>query len=212
MRSKTNLALTFLGAAMICVSGQAIAKPVKHRAAKGPIETHVSPSGIDTGRGFQAPAPVAAATPAVTGKTARLSRRAQKHAASQAAQASISNTSVTPSFGGGDVVSEARRYLGGNPTGRRSLWCGAFMDMVLKKTGHKGGGNLARAYASYGRRVSGPQVGAIAVMARRGGGHVGVVSGIDASGNPIIISGNHNDKVEETTYPRSRILAYVMPE
>jgi uncharacterized protein (TIGR02594 family) len=86
------------------------------------------------------------------------------------------------------------------------------MDMVLKKTGHKGGGNLARAYASYGRRVSGPQVGAIAVMARRGGGHVGVVSGIDASGNPIIISGNHNDKVEETTYPRSRILAYVMPE
>jgi uncharacterized protein (TIGR02594 family) len=85
------------------------------------------------------------------------------------------------------------------------------MDMVLKKTGHKGGGNLARAYASYGHRVSGPQVGAIAVMTRRGGGHVGVVSGIDASGNPIIISGNHNDKVAEATYPRSRIIAYVMP-
>jgi uncharacterized protein (TIGR02594 family) len=208
MRLKTNLALTFLGAAMICVSGQAIAKPVKHRAVKGPIETHASPSEIDLGRHVVQPAVSAAAT----GKTAQASRRAQKYAASRAAQASISNTSVTPSFGGGDVVSEARRYLGGNPTGRRSLWCGAFMDMVLKKTGHKGGGNLARAYASYGRRVSGPQVGAIAVMARRGGGHVGVVSGIDASGNPIIISGNHNDKVEETTYPRSRILAYVMPE
>jgi uncharacterized protein (TIGR02594 family) len=115
-------------------------------------------------------------------------------------------------FGGGDLVSEARRYIGGNPTGRSSLWCGAFMDMVLKKTGHKGGGNLARAYASYGRRVSGPQVGAIAVMTRgKGGGHVGVVSGVDASGNPIIISGNHNDVVAESTYPRGRIIAYVMP-
>ena len=56
------------------------------------------------------------------------------------------------------------RYLGTNPTGRRSLWCGAFMDMVLKRTGHAGGGNLASAYARYGTRVSGPQVGAIAVM------------------------------------------------
>ena len=71
--------------------------------------------------------------------------------------------------------------------------------MVLKKTGHSGGGNLARAYASYGRRVSGPQVGAIAVMRHDGGGHVGVV--IRAStrnGNPIVVSGNHNRSVAES--------------
>ncbi|HET7411819.1 MAG TPA: TIGR02594 family protein, partial [Pararhizobium sp.] len=54
-------------------------------------------------------------------------------------------------------------------------------------------------------------VGAIAVMRRRGGGHVGVVSGIDANGNPILISGNHNHTVAEAAYPRSRIVAYVMP-
>ena len=98
--------------------------------------------------------------------------------------------------------------MGGNPTGRGNLWCGAFLDMVLKQTGHKGGGNLARAYASYGRRVSGPQVGAIAVMS----GHVGVVSGVDANGNPIVISGNHNRVVAESVYPSRRIIAYVMPE
>jgi uncharacterized protein (TIGR02594 family) len=109
------------------------------------------------------------------------------------------------------LVSEARKYIGTNPTGRGSLWCGAFMDMVLKHTGHRGGGNLARAYARYGTRISGPQVGAIAVMARGGGGHVGVVSGIDASGNPIVISGNHNNTVAESVYPRGRIIAYVMP-
>jgi uncharacterized protein (TIGR02594 family) len=81
------------------------------------------------------------------------------------------------------------------------------MDMVLKHTGHAGGGNLARAYARYGTRVSGPQVGAIAVMNH----HVGVVSGIDPNGNPIIVSGNHNRTVAESVYPRGRIAAYVMP-
>ncbi len=109
-------------------------------------------------------------------------------------------------------MAEARRYIGTNPTNQRSLWCGAFMDMVLRRTGHKGGGNLASSYASYGQRVSGPQVGALAVMSRgRGGGHVGVVSGIDGAGNVIVVSGNHNNKVAESVYPRSRIYAYVMP-
>jgi uncharacterized protein (TIGR02594 family) len=115
-------------------------------------------------------------------------------------------------FGGGDVVAEARRYLGGNPTGHSSLWCARFMNLVLERTGHGGSGsNLARSFASYGHRISGPQVGAIAVMGRRGGGHVGVVSGIDASGNPIIISGNHGHRVAEATYSRGRVIAYVIP-
>jgi len=117
-------------------------------------------------------------------------------------------------FGGATIdglVSEARKYIGTNPTGRGSLWCGAFMDLVLKRTGHAGGGNLASAYARYGQRVSGPQVGAIAVMGRRGGGHVGVVSGVDPNGNPIIVSGNHNHTVAESVYPAERISAYVLP-
>jgi uncharacterized protein (TIGR02594 family) len=117
------------------------------------------------------------------------------------------------SFGGSDVVSEARRYIGGNPTGRSSLWCARFMNFVLQRSGHKGtGSDMARSFASYGQRISGPQVGAIAVMSRgRRGGHVGVVSGIDANGNPIVISGNHGHRVAEATYSRGRIYAYVMP-
>ena len=114
-------------------------------------------------------------------------------------------------FSTNDLVSEARKYIGTNPTGRGSLWCGAFMDLVLKRTGHPGGGNLALGYAHYGKHVSGPQVGAIAVMGRRGGGHVGVVTGLDPNGNPIILSGNHNHTVAEAVYPRSRISAYVVP-
>jgi uncharacterized protein (TIGR02594 family) len=114
--------------------------------------------------------------------------------------------------GSSDVVAEARRYIGGNPTGRGSLWCARFMNMVLERSGHRGtGSDMAQSFASYGQRVPGPQVGAIAVMGRRGGGHVGIISGIDASGNPIMISGNNGNRVVEAPISRSRITAYVMP-
>jgi uncharacterized protein (TIGR02594 family) len=115
-------------------------------------------------------------------------------------------------FGSSNVVAEARRYIGGNPTGRGRLWCARFMNMVLQHSGYHGtGSDLARSFASYGQRVSGPQVGAIAVMGRRGGGHVGVVSGIDPQGNPIVVSGNNGNRVREAPISRGRIYAYVMP-
>lgn len=117
-------------------------------------------------------------------------------------------------FGGGSgLVSEARRYIGGNPTGRGSLWCARFMNMVLQHTGHQGtGSDMASSFARYGTRVSGPQVGAIAVMSRgRRGGHVGIITGIDAQGNPIMISGNNGNRVREAPISRGRIYAYVMP-
>ena len=86
------------------------------------------------------------------------------------------NSTLTPtggvagpvSFGSSNVVAEARRYLGGNPTGRGSLWCARFMNMVLQQSGYRGtGSDMANSFASYGQRVSGPQVGAIAVMSAR---------------------------------------------
>ena len=122
--------------------------------------------------------------------------------------------SMSGGFGDGSgLVSEARRYLGGNPTGRGSLWCARFMNMVLEKTGHRGtGSDMANSFAHYGTRVSGPQVGAIAVMSRGGrGGHVGIITGIDAQGNPIMISGNNGNRVREAPISRGRIYAYVMP-
>ena len=121
--------------------------------------------------------------------------------------------SAPSSFGSSGIVAEARRYIGGNPTGRGSLWCARFMNMVLQRSGYRGtGSDMARSFASYGQRISGPQIGAIAVMGRRGGGgHVGVVSGIDANGNPIVVSGNNGNRVREAVLPRGRIYAYVMP-
>jgi uncharacterized protein (TIGR02594 family) len=123
-----------------------------------------------------------------------------------------SGMTMSGGFGSSNVVAEARRYLGGNPTSRGSLWCARFMNMVLERSGHHGtGSDMASSFAHYGQRVSGPQIGAIAVMGRRGGGHVGVVSGIDAAGNPIVVSGNNGNRVREAPISRGRIYAYVMP-
>lgn len=121
--------------------------------------------------------------------------------------------SMAGGFGSSGIVATARRYLGGgNPTGRSSLWCARFMNMVLQQTGHRGtGSDMASSFAKYGTRVSGPQVGAIAVMGRRGGGHVGIITGVDAKGNPIMISGNSSHRVREVPVSRGRIYAYVMP-
>jgi uncharacterized protein (TIGR02594 family) len=123
--------------------------------------------------------------------------------------AAAANEDGSPS----SIVNEARRWIGTNPTDLNRLWCARFMNFVLRRVGYRGtGSDLASSFASYGHRVSGPRVGAIAVMSRgNNGGHVGVVSGIDRTGNPIIISGNHNRRVGVGVYARERIYAYVMP-
>src|SRR5690242_2280582 len=140
-------------------------------------------------------------------------RKARLRASALSAHASFG--SKRPPFGWPTLVTEARKYIGTNPTRLSRRWCARFLNLVLNKTGYSGtNSDAARSFASYGRRVSEPRVGAIAVLARgknRNLGHVGIVTGVDANGNPIIISGNHGHRVGEATYPRARVIAYVMP-
>jgi uncharacterized protein (TIGR02594 family) len=115
-------------------------------------------------------------------------------------------------FGGNArAVNVASRYLGTNPTGRKSLWCAEFMNMMERKMGRPGTGSaMAKSYASYGRRVSNPRPGDIAVISRKGGGHVGYVMSV-SGGKVKLISGNHGRKVGVGTYSRSRVIAFVRP-
>ena len=129
------------------------------------------------------------------------------------AQASANASASFAGFGSSNVVSEARRYIGTNPTGRSALWCANFMNHGAAARGPSDVGLEHGALVCELRAAHvGPQVGAIAVMSRgKRGGHVGVVSGVDADGNPIVISGNHNRRVAEATYSKGRVYAYVMP-
>lgn len=107
-----------------------------------------------------------------------------------------------------DLVSRARAYMGTNPTGWRHVWCGRFMAMIAPTAAsHVRNPNLAKAWLAL-RHTSG-SVGDIAVLGRRGGGHVGVVTGFDSAGNPVIVSGNHGHRVGEGVYARGRVLAFV---
>jgi uncharacterized protein (TIGR02594 family) len=119
--------------------------------------------------------------------------------------------------GAAGVLLEALRWRGrtarqiGLPS---QLWCADFMNFVLRRSGGKGtASRAARSFLDYGKKLDGPRVGAIAIMYRKGpnSGHVGVVRGTDGKGNPIIVSGNHGLTVRESTYPKERVLAYVMP-
>ena len=207
--------LLLCSVAVAVLATAAIARPVHHHRDRTATAGQAQPLGADRDMRFSFNAnhvPAQTGTAATAGETPGRSRH---HGRRDIATArALAQSHANSAFGGvtsNTLVAEARKYIGTNPTGRGSLWCGAFMDLILKRTGHAGGGNLAKSYASYGTRVSGPQVGAIAVMGRRGGGHVGVVSGVDANGNPIVVSGNHNHTVAESVYPAGRISAYVLP-
>ncbi len=114
-------------------------------------------------------------------------------------------------FSGQQLVMEARSYLGvGAIFGRPRLWCARFMNYVLARAGYHGtGSDAAKSFLSF-PHTSG-RVGAIAVLGRHGGGHVGVVTGFDKNGDPIIVSGNHGHRVAEARYSKLRVLAYVTP-
>jgi uncharacterized protein (TIGR02594 family) len=119
--------------------------------------------------------------------------------------------------GAAGVLLEALRWQGrtakqiGLPT---KLWCADFMNYVLRKAGGKGTqSRAARSFLEYGKRLDGPRVGAIAILYRKGlnSGHVGVVRGTDGQGNPILVSGNHGPTVQQSVYPKAKVMAYVMP-
>ena len=85
-------------------------------------------------------------------------------------------------------------------------WCGGAMAKWAKA----GGFALprawwrARAWAEWGQPLPSPVFGAIAVFDRKGGGHVGIVTGRTASGGLVILGGNQGDEVNEREFPASR--------
>lgn len=112
-------------------------------------------------------------------------------------------------FSGTGVVDRARSYIGAtaHQVGvRSSLWCSGFLR---KLTGASGVDDRALSWESH-RHIA-PQVGAVVTMGRRGGGHVEIVSKSTKTGDPIVISGNHGNRVAESVVSRGRIRAWVQP-
>ncbi len=129
-------------------------------------------------------------------------------------------TKAPQSVGRSDHLSIARRYVGKNPTGWKRLWCARFIGYVLERAGRRGtGSNLAKSYARYGKAVSKGAVkpGDIAVLNRKGGGHVGIVAQPPKGGKVVLVSGNSGGAgpgrrvVTERAYPVGRVIAWRRP-
>lgn len=115
--------------------------------------------------------------------------------------------------GHADVVTEAERWLGSrNMTGKGGPWCAHFASYVLQRTGRRPLANgMASSALGYGRRLSEPRVGALAVVTTRVGyaAHVGFVSGVRSDGSIELISGNWGHRVSDAPFPRRAVVAFV---
>lgn len=81
-------------------------------------------------------------------------------------------------------------------------WCALALNYVLLTSGFPSTDSLlALSFRSYGRRLSGPAVGAIASQSRSGGGHVYLVVGRTSDGRIVARGGNQSDMVCDTTFP-----------
>ncbi|HEU0017855.1 MAG TPA: hypothetical protein VFQ31_05800 [Methyloceanibacter sp.] len=120
---------------------------------------------------------------------------------------------VQMSAGASPWLLHALNDVGTNPTGWKRLWCAKSLNMWLEQSGKRGcGGNTAISCLNAGRKLSGPQVGAIAVMKH----HVGIVKEVHGA-HVTLVSGNNSGrsgarKVGVSKYAKGRVMAYVWPE
>lgn len=92
---------------------------------------------------------------------------------------------------------------------RPRAWCGWQMRQWFHVADRAY--NVARKWASWGSPARGPAPGTIAVFARRGGGHVGIVTGVPGPGRIVLKSGNDGHAVRERERSTRGIIAYRWP-
>jgi len=94
-------------------------------------------------------------------------------------------------------------------------WCGVAVAGWLSEAGLPINKTYYRAlsWAGYGYPCTVHTLGAIAVLERKGGGHVALVTGVAPDGSAVrLLGGNQGDKVCESWFATSRVIAYRIPE
>ncbi len=98
-----------------------------------------------------------------------------------------------------------------------TAWCSSFVNWVMTKAGYEGTNSAwAKGWSKWGRKISKPAYGSIAVIdwskVGKKGGHVGFVVGKTSSGSMVLLGGNQGDQVKLSAFKTSSIIAYVIPE
>lgn len=92
-------------------------------------------------------------------------------------------------------------------------WCGGAMAWWMQQAGieYPKAYYRARAWLDWGVKLSTPAYGCVAVLERKGGGHVGIVTGETADWRLVLLGGNQGNAVTEATFERDRVLGYRWP-
>ena len=104
------------------------------------------------------------------------------------------------------AVPSAGEEGSGRPADCPSAYCGCWLSLKMYNK------NIRRLWVALNWKNEGQAsapgcIGCIAVMTRKGGGHVGIVIGYNGK-NPILLSGNHNRRVGVGEYPIQRVVAF----
>jgi uncharacterized protein (TIGR02594 family) len=94
-------------------------------------------------------------------------------------------------------------------------WCGLQMADIVVRAGLvpiTPNPLSARAWAGWGEDAVRPLLGSIAVLTRWGGGHVGVVAGVNKAGTRVsLVGGNQGNAVSQAWFDAQRVLSYRKP-
>ncbi len=93
-------------------------------------------------------------------------------------------------------------------------WCGSAMAYWMQQAGLAYPSDYYRAlsWAKWGTNTYEPRLGSVAVLTRQGGGHVGIVTGVDQAARMVRLFGaNQKDKVSELWFDMRRVTAYRQP-
>lgn len=92
-------------------------------------------------------------------------------------------------------------------------WCGTFVAAVMQRSGIvlPKAWYRAKAWLDWGHAIPVPQVGAVVVFERTGGGHVGLVVGVDTIGRLLVLGGNQGNKVSIAPFDTARVIGYRWP-
>ena len=132
MTIRSRRATVFLcSVAVAALATSALARPAhhsRHRTATV-TQTAVQPAGADRDMRYSSNANQAPAATRAAAEGGETSRRGRHHGRrDQASARALEQSHSNSAFGGmtsNALVTEARKYIGTNPTGRGSLWCGA---------------------------------------------------------------------------------------
>lgn len=135
-----------------------------------------------------------------------------KQAFSEIGQSEIAGSKANPR-----IISyhRASGFGATDDSGGKNAWCASFVCWVMEQRGYESPRTAfrAKAWSSFGKKISDPVFGAIGVKSRRGGGHVAFVVGKSIDGKSLyMLGGNQDDEVNISRYPRDIWNSFVVPD